>query len=110
MPNSSGICDSNLKYLSAIVFFVPFDFSFFPLMLCAGRAKMKELLAGLKEVGNEGRQMEALVELCEVRRILQHFFLDESLTDLAVKGLVHGPRGRVAWLQCRFISPGSYEE
>jgi hypothetical protein len=28
---------------------------------------MKELLIGLKEVGNEGRQMEALVELCEVR-------------------------------------------
>ena len=27
---------------------------------------MKELLAGLKDVGNEGRQMEALVELCEV--------------------------------------------
>jgi hypothetical protein len=35
---------------------------------------MKELLIGLKEVGNEGRQMEALVELCEVRFTHQHFF------------------------------------
>ncbi len=26
---------------------------------------MKELLAGMKDIGNEGRQMESLMELCE---------------------------------------------
>jgi hypothetical protein len=40
---------------------------------------MKELLAGLKDVGNEGRQMDALVELCEVH---MHLHCSSSLTSL----------------------------
>lgn len=69
---------------------------------------MKELLAGLREYGEEGKQMECLTELCEVlsmgqEEILIGFSVDAFLPVLVeLLGAEHNPE--MMLLSCRAIT------